>query len=177
MARQRCVCTCRHRRSRPGTLAAGAHALIIIARFPRERSFVRGSSVLAGRWPLSVNDTDFSSFRVSRMSYVFPPASQPSVEIKGRTERFPVNRIYCVGRNYAAHAREMGKDPDREPPFFFTKPADAIVPNNATIPYPSRTSEPASRDRTRRRDRQGRQNIPSAVRRSNMSSATRSATI
>jgi len=74
------------------------------------------------------------------MSYVFPPPSQPSVEVKGRSERFPVRRIYCVGRNYAAHAREMGFDPDREPPFFFTKPADAIVPNNATIPYPSRTN-------------------------------------
>src|SRR5262245_29892658 len=74
------------------------------------------------------------------MSYVFPPPPQPSVEVKGRGERFPVRRIYCVGRNYAAHAREMGFDPDREPPFFFTKPADAIVPNNATIPYPSRTN-------------------------------------
>jgi fumarylpyruvate hydrolase len=74
------------------------------------------------------------------MSYVFPPPAQPSVEVKGRSERFPVHRIYCVGRNYAAHAREMGFDPDREPPFFFTKPADAIVPNNATLPYPSRTN-------------------------------------
>lgn len=73
------------------------------------------------------------------MSYVFPPPSQPSVKVKGRTEHFPVHRIYCVGRNYAAHAREMGDDPDREPPFFFTKPADALVPNNATIAYPSRT--------------------------------------
>ncbi|MGH8179285.1 MAG: fumarylacetoacetate hydrolase family protein [Steroidobacter sp.] len=74
------------------------------------------------------------------MSFVFPPPAIPSVEIKGRSERFAVHRIYCVGRNYAAHAREMGKDPDREPPFFFTKPADAIVPNNTTIPYPSRTA-------------------------------------
>ena len=74
------------------------------------------------------------------MTFIFPAPSQPSVEIKGRAERFPVHRIYCVGRNYAAHAREMGKDPDREPPFFFTKPANAIVANNATIPYPPRTS-------------------------------------
>lgn len=73
------------------------------------------------------------------MSYVFAAPEQPSVEIKGRKERFPVRRIYCVGRNYAAHAREMGQDPDREPPFFFSKPGDAIVPNNATIPYPPRT--------------------------------------
>ncbi len=72
-------------------------------------------------------------------SYVFPPFETPSVEIEGSSERFAVHRIYCVGRNYEAHAREMGKDPAREPPFFFTKPADAIVPNHATIPYPSRT--------------------------------------
>jgi fumarylpyruvate hydrolase len=74
------------------------------------------------------------------MSYVFPLPETPSVAIHGRAERFPVHRIYCVGRNYAAHAREMGKDPEREPPFFFSKPADAIVPNHARIPYPSRTA-------------------------------------
>src|SRR5512138_2643536 len=74
------------------------------------------------------------------MSFIFPPREPPSVEIKGTNDRFPVHRIYCVGRNYAAHAREMGKDPDREPPFFFTKPADAIVPNEAVIPYPTRTA-------------------------------------
>lgn len=74
------------------------------------------------------------------MSYVFPPPAPPSVEVKGRSERFAVRRIFCVGRNYAAHAREMGTDPEREPPFFFTKPADALVPNNATIPFPPRTA-------------------------------------
>ncbi len=74
------------------------------------------------------------------MSYVFPAPEQPSVEVKGRSERFPVRRIFCVGRNYADHAREMGADPLREPPFFFSKPADAIVPNNVTIPYPPRTN-------------------------------------
>jgi len=73
------------------------------------------------------------------MSYLFPPSAPVAVEIQGTAERFPVHRIYCVGRNYAAHAREMGKDPDREPPFFFTKPPSAIVANQATIPYPSRT--------------------------------------
>lgn len=56
-------------------------------------------------------------------------------------ESFPVRRIYCVGRNYAAHAREMGHDPNREPPFFFMKPTDAIVPNNSTIAYPSQTND------------------------------------
>lgn len=54
---------------------------------------------------------------------------------------FPVRRIYCVGRNYAAHAREMGHDPDREPPFFFTKPADAIVVDGADVPYPTQTAQ------------------------------------
>lgn len=75
------------------------------------------------------------------MSFVFEPQAIPSVEVRGTSARFPVHRIYCVGRNYAAHAREMGKDPDREPPFFFTKPADAIVPNHTTLAFPSRTSD------------------------------------
>lgn len=76
------------------------------------------------------------------MSYVFPPAPTVSVPIVGRDERFPVHRIYCVGRNYEEHAKEMGFT-GREPPFFFLKPADAIVVaepgQTATIPYPSLT--------------------------------------
>jgi fumarylpyruvate hydrolase len=71
--------------------------------------------------------------------FAFPPPPAATVEIKGRSERFPVHRIYCVGRNYAAHVREMGNDPRAEPPIFFSKPADAIVPNHATIPYAQRT--------------------------------------
>ena len=73
------------------------------------------------------------------MSFIFPPPPAPGIEIAGATERFPVHRIYCIGRNYASHAREMGKDPEREPPFFFLKPADAIVANHASIPYPKAT--------------------------------------
>ena len=65
---------------------------------------------------------------------------RPTVGIAGSTARFPVHRIYCVGRNYAAHAREMGSDPTREPPCFFTKPADAVVANGSPVRYPSRTS-------------------------------------
>jgi fumarylpyruvate hydrolase len=65
---------------------------------------------------------------------------RPTVGIAGSVARFPVHRIYCVGRNYAAHAREMGSDPTREPPCFFTKPADAVVANGAAVRYPSRTS-------------------------------------
>ena len=64
----------------------------------------------------------------------------PTVEIAGSAERFPVRRIFCVGRNYAEHAREMGGAPDREPPFFFAKPADAIVDAAAEIAMPPRTA-------------------------------------
>jgi fumarylpyruvate hydrolase len=69
------------------------------------------------------------------MSYVLPAPSAISVSI-ATGGRFPVRRIYCVGRNYAAHAREMGHDPSREEPFFFLKPADAIVESGQTVPYP-----------------------------------------
>jgi fumarylpyruvate hydrolase len=71
--------------------------------------------------------------------FAIPAPTQPSVAIAGETARFPVRRIYCVGRNYAAHAREMGKDPDREPPFFFQKPSDAVVDDGADIAYPPET--------------------------------------
>ena len=74
----------------------------------------------------------------STIEYVFLPPQIPSVEIAGTRQRFPVHRIYCVGRNYAEHVREMGSDA-KEPPVFFTKPADAIVPSAAAIPYPPRT--------------------------------------
>jgi len=71
--------------------------------------------------------------------YVLDPPAIPSVAVAGSSARFAVRRIFCVGRNYAAHAREMGKDPDREPPFFFTKPADAVVDDNASVAYPPQT--------------------------------------
>jgi len=74
-------------------------------------------------------------------NFVLPPPPAPSVAVDGEEARFPVRRIFCVGRNYAAHAREMGKDPDREPPFFFTKPADAVVDTGAMIPYPPETAK------------------------------------
>lgn len=75
------------------------------------------------------------------MAYAIPLREQPGIEIAGSTDRFPVRRIYCVGRNYAAHAREMGHDPDREPPFFFMKPADAVIPDGTVMAYPPATSE------------------------------------
>ncbi|MCX7360191.1 MAG: fumarylacetoacetate hydrolase family protein [Alphaproteobacteria bacterium] len=74
------------------------------------------------------------------MSFVISPQPQASVAIAGSDERFPVRRIFCVGRNYADHVREMGNDPKSEPPLFFSKPADAVVESGAVIPYPSNTS-------------------------------------
>jgi fumarylpyruvate hydrolase len=73
--------------------------------------------------------------------FVIAPAPQPSLSVVGTDARFPVRRILCVGRNYAAHAREMGGDPNREAPFFFAKPADAVVPEGGRVPYPSATAD------------------------------------
>lgn len=75
------------------------------------------------------------------MEYVIAAPGIPSLAVTGTKARFPVNRIYCVGRNYADHAREMGHDPNREPPFFFMKPAGAILTDNADFPYPSATKD------------------------------------
>ncbi len=69
------------------------------------------------------------------MTYLFPPSPTVSLPIVGRAEGFPVRRVYCIGRNYADHAREMGAD-TREPPFFFSKPADALVPVLGESPQP-----------------------------------------
>ena len=75
------------------------------------------------------------------MTWVIPAPPQPSVAVEGTSARFPVRRIFCVGRNYAEHAREFGNDPDRELPFFFLKPADAVVDSGSTLPYPPATSD------------------------------------
>jgi len=74
------------------------------------------------------------------MAYVVDPPAQAALPVVGRSELFPVRRIYCVGRNYAEHTREMGFDPDKEPPFFFMKTADAIV-TDGRFPYPSGTKD------------------------------------
>jgi fumarylpyruvate hydrolase len=73
------------------------------------------------------------------MTFVVAPLAQPSLPVRASEARFPIRRIYCVGRNYEAHAREMGKDPNREPPFFFQKPADAILEDGGVMPYPPQT--------------------------------------
>ena len=72
------------------------------------------------------------------MRYVFPPPDSVSLPVMGGG-RFPVRRIFCIGRNYADHVREMGGDPKSDPPVFFTKPADAVVESGAVIPYPPST--------------------------------------
>ncbi|WP_036164748.1 fumarylacetoacetate hydrolase family protein [Massilia sp. 9096] len=73
--------------------------------------------------------------------FVITPPAAPALAVAGSDQTFPLRRVFCVGRNYAAHAREMGADPDREPPFFFTKPADAVVSASGTVPYPSSTQD------------------------------------
>lgn len=75
------------------------------------------------------------------IDYVITPPASVNLPVKGSEARFPVRRIFCVGRNYADHAREMGHDPNREPPFFFDKPADALIKDTAAILYPSQTAQ------------------------------------
>ncbi len=78
---------------------------------------------------------------VRNTRFVIDLGPVPSLPVAGSDQRFPVGRIYCVGRNYAEHAREMGHDPDREPPFFFMKPASSIVQDGSTIGYPVGTKD------------------------------------
>jgi fumarylpyruvate hydrolase len=75
------------------------------------------------------------------MNYAIDFQGAPVLPVAESNQAYPVGRIYCVGRNYAEHAREMGHDPDREPPFFFMKPADAVVQNGATLPFPQMTKD------------------------------------
>jgi fumarylpyruvate hydrolase len=72
--------------------------------------------------------------------YAIPAAPRPTVAVAGSHARFPVHRIYCVGRNYPEHAREMGFGDVRAPPFFFTKPADAVIASGGDVPFPTRTA-------------------------------------
>jgi fumarylpyruvate hydrolase len=75
------------------------------------------------------------------VSYVISPPTNTTVSVENMDAVFPVCRVFCVGRNYAEHAVEMGHDPEREPPFFFMKPAGAVVPSGSTLPFPSATEE------------------------------------
>ena len=77
---------------------------------------------------------------MSATSFVIPASPQASLPVEGDTKSFPVRRIWCVGRNYLEHIREMGND-ERAPPFFFAKHADMLEPDGATIPYPPLTKD------------------------------------
>src|SRR5437588_5641831 len=77
---------------------------------------------------------------MSNDAYVVPPPLQPAIAVAGTEKKFPVRRIWCVGRNYEEHIREMGHDV-RDPPFFFAKPADALVPDGGTVAYPPLTKD------------------------------------
>jgi len=75
------------------------------------------------------------------MTFVITPPQQSALPVKGSADLFPVHRIYCVGRNYAAHTIEMGGDPDRDPPFFFQKNPDNLVPGGGDFPYPDKSND------------------------------------
>jgi len=75
------------------------------------------------------------------MSYIFPPPNQAALPVRGSQDLFPVHRVYCVGRNYAAHAIEMGHDPSKEAPFFFQKNPDNILLDGEDFPYPGMSSD------------------------------------
>jgi fumarylpyruvate hydrolase len=78
---------------------------------------------------------------MSANPYVIPVPAMTTLPVEGTTARFPVSRIFCIGRNYAEHAREMGHDPDKAPPFFFMKPATALVTDGAGMRYPALTAD------------------------------------
>ena len=86
------------------------------------------------------NVTQFGQKGESVSDFLFPPASPVAAPIRGRAERFPIRRIFCVGRNYEAHAKEMGVAADREAPFYFTKAAEHYAPSGSTVPYPPGTN-------------------------------------
>jgi fumarylpyruvate hydrolase len=75
------------------------------------------------------------------MEYVIAPPLKPSLPIIGSAQRFPIRRVFCIGRNYAEHAREMGATVDKTAPMFFCKPADAVVADGADVPYPTATAD------------------------------------
>src|SRR5260370_9329935 len=75
------------------------------------------------------------------MAFVIPEPPRAAIPVEGSHDLFPVRRIFCVGRNYAEHAREIRGDPNREPPFLFTQPADPLVPMGGTLSFPIATKE------------------------------------
>jgi len=102
------------------------------------RKFLTGSAAVAGA---TVMGAAIQPSLAQEQGYVFNPPAVTSMEIVGSSERFPVRRVFCLGRNYRAHAIESGDNPDETPPFFFIKPRDAVVDSRDGFPYPSMTSE------------------------------------
>jgi fumarylpyruvate hydrolase len=114
-------------------------------RFGRKPAHVIVDHLIAGHVEKHVgqirrNVTQYEQRSESVSEFVFPPPSPVSAPIRGRAERFPIRRIFCVGRNYEAHAREMGAVADREAPFYFTKASEHYAPSGSTIAYPPGTS-------------------------------------
>ncbi len=93
------------------------------------------------RTPADPDMTQQQTVHAVRSNYVVPPPEVTAIPVRGTNLQLPVRKIYCVGRNYAAHAVEMGHDPDREAPFFFCKSSDAILHDGGDLPYPSLTNE------------------------------------
>ncbi len=91
--------------------------------------------------PLNNEGLRKNNAMITNSRYVFVPPPVPSLPVAGSEQLVPIRRIYCVGRNYADHAVEMGGDPNREPPFFFGKPADTVVAGGGNIPYPPLTND------------------------------------
>jgi fumarylpyruvate hydrolase len=81
------------------------------------------------------------SLLTKERNYLFEPAPVPALPVRGIDRLFPVHRIYCIGRNYAEHAKEMGHDPNREPPFFFQKNPDSLIPGGGDFPYPAKSAD------------------------------------
>ena len=102
------------------------------------RQFLTAGAGIAGA---AVLGTNIKTATAQEQKYVIPPQDVVSMEIAGSEDRFPVRRVYCLGRNYRAHAIESGDNPDETPPFFFMKPRDAVVDSREGFPYPPMTKE------------------------------------
>ena len=102
------------------------------------RKFLTGTAAVAGA---SIMGASIKPSLAQEQRYVLSPPTITSMEVVGTSDRFPVRRVFCLGRNYRAHAIESGDNPDETPPFFFIKPRDAVVDSRGGFPYPPKTSE------------------------------------
>jgi len=102
------------------------------------RNFLAGSAAIAGAATLG---TPVNQVSAQESNYVIEPPKIVSMEINGSDDKFPIRRVFCLGRNYRAHAIESGDNPDETPPFFFIKPRDAVIPSRDGHPYPPVTKE------------------------------------